>query len=94
MLCLNFLGADYWGLTQHLHHCQVAPLLFLWGELTAFQFLGSSELALRLLPYLASLGSLLLFWRLTRLTLPPLAGTMALGFLAVSTRCISQSGLI
>ncbi len=90
MLCLNFLELDYRGLLRELHYCQVAPLLFLWGELTAFRLLGGSELAMRLLPFLAGLGSLFLFWRLTRLTLRPLAATLALGFLAVAVWPVSM----
>ena len=83
-ICLNFLELDYVGLTHELRNCQVAPLLFLWGELTALRLLGASELSLRLLPFLAGLGSLLLFWRLARQTLPPLAQMLAVGFLAVA----------
>jgi 4-amino-4-deoxy-L-arabinose transferase-like glycosyltransferase len=83
-VCLNFLDHDYVGLTRPLRYVQVAPMLFLWSELAAYRLFGGSELALRLLPALAGLGSLLLFWRLTRLTLPPLAGAIAIGFLAVA----------
>ncbi len=90
MLCLNFLELDYRGLLRELHYCQVAPLLFLWGELTAFRLLGGGELAMRLLPFLAGLSSLFLFWRLARLTLRPLAATLALGFLAVAVWPVSM----
>jgi hypothetical protein len=83
-VCLNFLDRDYLGLTRPLRFVQVAPILFLWSELTAFRLLGGSELALRLLPFLAGLGSLFLFWRLVRMTLSPAAGVLAVGFLAVA----------
>jgi hypothetical protein len=83
-VCLNFLDRDYAGLVQPLRFAQVAPILFLWSELTAFRWLGGSELALRLLPLLAGVGSLFLFWRLARLTLSPLAGALAIGILAVA----------
>lgn len=83
-VCLNLLDRDYLGLTQPLRFVQVAPLLFLWAERTALRVLGGGELALRLLPFLASLGSLCLFWRLTRLTLPATARLLAVGFLAVA----------
>jgi hypothetical protein len=83
-VCLNFLDRDFIGLTRPLRYVQVAPVLFLWSELAAYRLLGGSELALRILPALASLGSLFLFWRLVRLTLPPLAGALAVGFLAVA----------
>jgi hypothetical protein len=83
-ICLNFLELDYLGLTHELRNCQVAPLLFLWGELTSLRLLGTSEWAMRLLPFLAGIGSLLLFWRLAQQTLPPLARMLAVGFLAVA----------
>jgi 4-amino-4-deoxy-L-arabinose transferase-like glycosyltransferase len=89
-ICLNFLELDYLGLTRELHNCQVAPLLFLWGELTSLHLLGPSEWSLRLLPFLAGLGSLFLFWRLARLTLPPLARTLAVGILAVAIWPVSM----
>src|SRR5437660_1119811 len=90
MLCLNFLEKDYAGLTHGLLYSQVAPLLFLWGEATSLHLLGSSELALRLLPFLAGIGALFLFWRLARLALPPLAGTLAVGLLAVAIWPVSM----
>src|SRR6516164_9615636 len=89
-ICLNFLELDYLGLTRELHNCQVAPLLFLWGELTSLHLFGPSEWSLRLLPFLAGLTSLFLFWRLARLTLPPLAGTLAVGLLAVAIWPVSM----
>jgi len=89
-ICLNFLELDYLGLTRELRNCQVAPLLFLWGELTSLRLFGASELSMRLLPFSAGMASLLLFWRLARATLPPLARTLALGFLAVAIWPVSM----
>ncbi|MHB1421860.1 MAG: glycosyltransferase family 39 protein [Gemmataceae bacterium] len=89
-ICLNFLELDYAGLTHELRNCQVAPLLFLWGELTSLRLFGASELSMRLIPFLAGLTSLLMFWRLARLTLPPLARTIAVGFLAVAIWPVSM----
>jgi hypothetical protein len=83
-VCLNLLDRDYLGLTRPLRFIQVAPLLFLWSELTAYRLLGGSEWAMRLMPFLAGLGSLLLFWRLVQRTLTPLAGVIAVGILAVA----------
>src|SRR6516162_3567749 len=77
-LCLNFLELDYLGLTRELRNCQVAPLLFLWGELTSLHLLGPSE------------WSLCLFWRLAHRTLPPLARTLAVGLLAVAIWPVSM----
>ena len=53
LLALNFLRLDYAGLTRQLQHCQVAPVLFLWGELTVCRWFGATELTLRLLPFVA-----------------------------------------
>ena len=89
-ICLNFLELDYLGLTRELRNCQVAPLLFLWGELTSLRLFGPSELSMRLLPFLAGMASLFLFWRLARLTLPPLARPIAVGFLAVAIWPVSM----
>jgi hypothetical protein len=92
--CMNLIGRDYSSILGQLHCPQVAPLLFWWGELTAYLYLGSSELALRLLPFLAGLAGLLMLWRLACLTLPPLPRTLAVGFLAVATCHVSMSTLI
>jgi hypothetical protein len=92
-LCVNFLDRGYVGLTQQLECFQVAPLLFLWGELTAMRLLGSSEWAMRLLPLLAGLASLGLFWRLARMSLDLRGAVLAIGILAVArwpvTMCTS-----
>jgi hypothetical protein len=93
-VCLNFINQNYLGLTKQLRHAQVAPLLFLWSELTAFHWLGPSDLALRLLPLLAGLGGLALFWRLARLTLNPLAETLAVGTLAVANCSVSMCNMV
>jgi Dolichyl-phosphate-mannose-protein mannosyltransferase len=93
-ICLNMVDMDYMGLTGQLRCAQVAPLLFLWGELTAFFSLGHSELAMRLLPFLAGMGGLLLTWRLAHLTLSPLARTFAVAFLAVAIWPVSMGTLI
>lgn len=83
-LAVNFLDRGFLGLTGELEHLQVAPILFLWLQLAVRCVLGTSELAMRLLPLLAGLGALWLFWRLCWRTLPPLAATLAVGLLAVS----------
>jgi hypothetical protein len=93
-VCLGLLDQDYLSLTHQLRCGQVAPVLFLWGELTALRLLGASEWALRLLPFLAGMGALALFWRLARLTLTPLAGTLAVGILAVSVWPVSMCTVV
>jgi hypothetical protein len=83
-ICVNLLDRDYLGLLKPLDYRQVAPVLFLWSELTAYHLLGGSELAIRLMPFLTGLGSLFLFWRLTRSILNPVAALLAVGIFAVS----------
>jgi hypothetical protein len=83
-LAVNFLGRGFLGLTGELEHLQVAPILFLWLQLAVRWLLGTSELAMRLLPLLAGLGGLWLFWKVCWRTLPPLAAALAVGLLAVS----------
>jgi len=83
-VCLNLLDRGYRELIQPLRFDQIAPLLFLWGEATIYRLLGSTELALRLLPFLAGLGSLALFWRLAWLSLTSRAALFATGIMAVA----------
>src|SRR5947209_2908901 len=94
MLALNFAWFDYGQLTQRLENCQIAPLLFVWGERTAYCLLGPGELSLRLLPFLAGVAALALYWRLTGLLLDPLGRLFAVGFLAVASLPVSMSALI
>jgi hypothetical protein len=84
MLLVNYFSKGYLDLLGSIDNCQVAPILFHWIELTAVRWLGTSELAVRLPAFLACLGSLALFWRLARLTLPPLGHAFAVGILSVS----------
>ncbi|MBI1917979.1 MAG: glycosyltransferase family 39 protein [Planctomycetes bacterium] len=83
-VCLNLMDRDYLGLLRPLRFDQVAPLLFLWGEEAVYRILGGSELALRLLPLLAGIGSLFLFARLAFAAVRPSAALLATGILAVS----------
>ncbi len=82
--CINLTDQTYLGFLDGLRCNLVAPLLFLWGELTALHWLGSSELAMRLLPVLAGLAALPVFWKLARQVLDPAAATLAFGILAVA----------
>ena len=84
MLAMNFLDRDYAGLMQPLNFHQVAPLLFLWIELTAVKLLGFHEWSLRLFPLLCSFASLFLFHRLARLLLRGTALVLAVGIFAVT----------
>jgi hypothetical protein len=66
-LALNILDRDYLELAQPLDSGQIAPILFLWIEKLNIQLFGANELALRLLPLLAFLISILLVIKVTTL---------------------------
>ncbi|MGA2621995.1 MAG: glycosyltransferase family 39 protein, partial [Thermoguttaceae bacterium] len=91
LLAVNFLDRGYLDLLRPLDYAQVAPLLFLWAELTVIKLLGFSEYSLRLLPFVCSLASLLLFRRLVRLLLRGSAAVLAVAIFAVSYSCIRYS---
>jgi hypothetical protein len=90
MLCLNVLHRSYAALAQELSYGQLAPILYLCAEKFAVGLLGTSELAIRLLPLLAGIGSLLLYARLARVTMAPLPATIAVGILAVAVWPVSM----
>ena len=89
-LCVNLLGPGYEGvasfeaLTGPLQYRQMAPPLFLFAQLAAVKALGFNEWALRLLPFLCSVGGLLLFARLAVRLAPGRAATLAVGLFAVA----------
>ncbi|MFO1485704.1 MAG: glycosyltransferase family 39 protein [Verrucomicrobiaceae bacterium] len=91
MLALNFLDRDAIGLLAPLANGQVSPVLFLWLEKAVLESLGSSELALRLLPVAAGFGGLWLFHRLARSVLEPLPAVLATATLAVSYYIVRHS---
>ena len=93
-VCFNLLHRDFAGLTRGLEYAQVAPILFLWGERAVVGLLGYSEHAMRLLPLLAGLASLALFWRLARSTVPPLSAAIAVGLLAVARWPVSMDTFV
>ena len=78
------LDRGYGELLQPLHYCQVAPTLFLWGQLTVVKLLGFNEYALRLIPFLCGLGSLLLFRHVAGRLLQGAALVLAVGLFAVA----------
>lgn len=94
MLCLNFLGRDLVGMLEPLEHGQVAPPLFLMAQWCSHQVLGGSEWSMRLLPQLASLGSVGLFWLLARTVLPRRPALWGTALLAVSIWPVSMGSLI
>lgn len=93
-LALNFAERDYRGLLCELSNYQVAPGLFLWIEKAVYQWTGWSEISLRLIPLLAGIGGVLVFWRLARFCLPPWASVLATGLVAVSQAPIELASTV
>jgi hypothetical protein len=84
MLSANLLDRGYRELLQPLHYCQVAPTLFLWTQLTIVKLLGFNEYALRLVPFLCGLGSLLLFRHVAGRLLQGISLVLAVGLFSVA----------
>jgi Dolichyl-phosphate-mannose-protein mannosyltransferase len=83
-VAVNFLTRDLVGLTRPLEYFQIAPPGFLMTEWLAVHALGTSERALRLVPYLAGVASLLLFWRFCREVTSRRTVLLAVAMLAAS----------
>jgi Dolichyl-phosphate-mannose-protein mannosyltransferase len=81
-LAVNILDRSYGELSQTLDYNQSAPLGFLWLEKLATQLWGNSEYALRLLPLLASMISLGVFYRLVRRYSSNMAAPIAIALFA------------
>ena len=84
MLAVNFHGRGFLDLLGPLDYGQVAPPGFLWLELAASKLLGFSEPALRLVPFLAGVTAVLLFWWACRKLLDRRAALMAMAVFAAS----------
>ncbi len=87
-LMLNALGLSFGDMLGPLLHAEAAPPLFLMAEHAVVLVLGDGVFALRLLPFLASCLSLVLFALLARRLLGPLAAALAVSLFAVSDRLL------
>jgi 4-amino-4-deoxy-L-arabinose transferase-like glycosyltransferase len=83
MLSAN-LDRGFLALLQPLTYRQVAPPLFLWGQLAVVKLLGFNEFTLRLVPFCCGLGSLFLFRHLAGRLLKGTALVLAVGLFAVA----------
>ncbi|MDJ0569602.1 MAG: glycosyltransferase family 39 protein [Pleurocapsa sp. MO_192.B19] len=81
-LALNIINRSYGELAQTLDHNQAAPLGFLWLEKLSTQIWGNNEYALRLLPFIASILALGVFYRLVCLYSSTLAAPIAIALFA------------
>jgi hypothetical protein len=79
-------------LTRALDYAQVAPPGFLASVEAATMVFGLGERALRLVPWALSILGLLLFWRIARRFVSPLALVMGLLLFAASPALIWYGG--
>jgi hypothetical protein len=91
-LALNLISKSPIDLLQSLAFNQAAPPGFLEAEKLILTIFGRSEYALRLLPLLASLVALVLFYELAQRVLLPLSATGAVAVFAVLDPLIYYSG--
>jgi len=87
-LIINVLGKSFAEMLGPLFCSEAAPPLFLWVEKAVVLLLGDDSLVLRLVPFLASCGSLLLLAWLARRILRPEAVPWAVLLAAFSDRLL------
>jgi hypothetical protein len=83
-VAVTLLERDIAGLSRPPEFYQIVPPAFLWSEWLAVRWLGSGEWALRLIPFLAGVASLLLFWRFCRGATTRRTTLLAVAILAAS----------
>jgi Dolichyl-phosphate-mannose-protein mannosyltransferase len=93
-LALNIIKRSFAGLLQPLDSEQAAPVGFLFLEKLAFLAFGESEYSLRLFPFLFSIASLYLFYKVARRCLESRTVPVALAFFAVSGHVIYYAAQI
>jgi hypothetical protein len=84
-MALNLVSRSLAGVLAPLDYGQVAPVGWLAVEKVAITAFGQGELVLRLLPLLASLAALPLFWAVARQTLTGVAVPVAVTLFALGT---------
>ncbi len=92
MLALNICGRSFAGLLAPLDYDQGAPIGFLMLERLAVDVFGPTELALRLVPFIASIAALALAYRFCRANIGITAAAIGLALVALSPALISYSG--
>ncbi len=80
---MNILNRSWAGLVQPLDYDEVAPLGFLFAQKGIVSLFGNNEYSLRLLPLLAGIGALLLFYTLARRCLSRNTALLALTLFAL-----------
>jgi hypothetical protein len=83
-LAANLIGRSYRDLLNPLEYLQICPILFLWIEHSVVNFLGFSELSLRLFPLLCGVASVPLFFYTASRVVRGAPLLLAVGIFAVS----------
>ncbi len=83
-VAVTMLERDLAGLSRPPEFYQIVPPGFLWCEWLAVRWLGPGECALRLVPYLTGVASLVLFWRFCRGVATRRTTLLAVAMLAAS----------
>jgi len=94
VLAMNIIEGSFSDLVQPLLRRQAAPTGFLFLEKLSVTVLGESEYALRLVPLLASLASMFLFYRLAKRCLRPVWVSFVLALFAVGGWLIHYSSQV
>lgn len=81
---VSFFGRGFADMVHPLEHYQIVPAGFMWLVLATTKLLGTGELALRLVPAVAGVASLGLFWHLARQLVDRRSAFLAFAFLVAS----------
>ena len=93
-VALNIAGRSFAGLSEPLDFAQGAPYGWLLIQKAAVETLGNSERALRLLPQLAGIASLFLFYSVAKQMLSRHAASLALALFAITWPLVNYSSLV
>ena len=90
-LAINFARRDLAGILEPLEYHQVAPPLFLLAQMLVIKVAGFTEWTLRLIPYLCTIFSFVLFRRIARHVLDRRAYVFSVAIFSVSYWLIRYS---
>ena len=93
-LSLNIIHRSYGGLLHPLDSNQGAPVGWLWAEKAVIEHFGNSEMSLRFLPLVLSLGALALFFMLVQRWLVGIAQILACALFAFSPVLIDYAAQV
>ena len=91
-VAVNLIDRGYFDLLRPLDYQQVAPVLFLWAERAAVDWMGFSEWSLRVFPTACSIAGLFLFRHATGRVMRGWPRLFAVAILAVAVNPIRHSG--